>query len=336
MACKVSVIIPVFNGEKYIRRCMDSVLKQTLEEIEVILVDDGSKDKSPFICDEYAKSQDHIKVIHKNNGGLTAAWKTGVTMAQGDYIGFVDCDDYVEQEMFETMHDKAIESGAQIVCCGLRHEYEDHDHKPWKEQMDVEKIDELSERLINDGSFMGRGLQPNRVTKLISRELILKNMYLCDDRVSVGEDVQFSLTMFLSAQKVAMVKDYYPYIYWMNSSSMTGAYDFSYMEKISLLKEQLIKITKKLSSYDFSNQIINDYLCLTVLNVKGEIYKNKKVSYKEHRKNLQDICTNKEVMEALQGHTLSKLTLPEELFIFFMKKQWYAAIIIAVKIYFHS
>lgn len=343
MFCKISVIIPVYNGEKYLARCIDSVLNQTLDKVEIILVDDGSKDKSPLICDEYAKNKDNIKVIHKNNGGLTAAWKTGVAMALGDYIGFVDCDDYVEQEMFETLHDRAIDVGADIVCCGLRHQYEEKDHKPWKEQMLVEKDvytrDEMRHDLfnnfINNGSFMGRVLQPNRVTKLIRRDLILKNMYLCDDRISVGEDFQFSLCMFLGAEKIAIVKDYYPYIYWMNHTSMTGVFDPDYMEKISLMKKQLIKISKSLCNYDFMDQIVNDYLCLTVLNVKGEVYKNRGISYREHRKNLSNICTNQEVLKALQEHSLSKISMAEELFLFFMRKQWYFAIFVVVRIYFH-
>ena len=114
----ITVIIPVYNVEKYIHRCMESVIGQTYKKLEIILVDDGSKDSSGDICDEYARQDDRIKVIHKNNGGLSSARNVALDIAQGEYIGFVDSDDYISCDMFEKLYYTCEEKNSDIaICC---------------------------------------------------------------------------------------------------------------------------------------------------------------------------------------------------------------------------
>ena len=98
--CKISIVIPVYNVEKYLQECVDSVVKQSYKNIEIILVDDGSKDNSPKLCDELAKTDDRIKVIHKENGGVSSARNVGLANAEGEYIAFVDADDFVLADSF--------------------------------------------------------------------------------------------------------------------------------------------------------------------------------------------------------------------------------------------
>ena len=105
--CKVSVIVPVYNVEDYIRECLDSLINQTLTDIEIILVDDGSKDLSGTICDEYAKKDCRIKVIHKENGGQSSARNAGLKVSTGEYILFVDSDDYIVENTLETLLNEA-------------------------------------------------------------------------------------------------------------------------------------------------------------------------------------------------------------------------------------
>ena len=101
---KVSIIVPVYNVEAYLKKCLDSLVNQTLNGIEIILIDDGSKDSSSSICDEYAKKDERIKVIHKKNGGLMAAWMDGVKNSTGKYIQFTDSDDYLEFNAIEKLY----------------------------------------------------------------------------------------------------------------------------------------------------------------------------------------------------------------------------------------
>ena len=118
---KVSVIIPVYQVEEYLERAVDSVLQQTLEEKEIILVDDGSEDASPAICDRYAREYPElVRVIHKENEGLGMARNTGVEAAAGEYVAFLDSDDTVEPEMYETLYRKAKEADYDIVMCDVK------------------------------------------------------------------------------------------------------------------------------------------------------------------------------------------------------------------------
>lgn len=112
---KVSVVVPVYNREKYLKQCVDSIVAQTLREIEIILVDDGSTDASPAICDEYAAKDSRVKVIHKQNAGMGAAYNTGMAKAKGEYIGFVESDDWIEPEMYEELYNKAVEQDVDMV-----------------------------------------------------------------------------------------------------------------------------------------------------------------------------------------------------------------------------
>ena len=108
----ISVIVPVYKVEPYIRKCVDSILGQTFSDIQVILVDDGSPDQCGKICDEYAKQDNRVEVIHKENGGLSDARNAGIPYAKGEYIIFLDSDDYIENDMFEYMYTRIKDSGA--------------------------------------------------------------------------------------------------------------------------------------------------------------------------------------------------------------------------------
>ncbi len=116
---KISIVIPVYRVEAYIHRCVDSVLSQTYENLEIILVDDGSDDTCPSICDEYAAKDDRIKVIHKKNGGLSDARNAGMQIATGEWISFIDSDDWVEPTMYEKLLDIACSTGTQISSGGV-------------------------------------------------------------------------------------------------------------------------------------------------------------------------------------------------------------------------
>ena len=113
----ISIIIPVYKTEQYLKRCVDSVLNQTYQELECILVDDGSPDEAGKICDEYKKKDARIKVIHKENGGLSSARNAGLDIAKGDYIGFVDSDDFIHPQMYEMLVDVLEKTESGMSCC---------------------------------------------------------------------------------------------------------------------------------------------------------------------------------------------------------------------------
>ena len=119
----LTVIVPVYNVERYLVQCVDSIINQTYKELEIILVDDGSTDASGRICDEYATKDQRIKVIHKVNGGLVSARKAGLTVANGNFIAFVDSDDWIDADMYEQLLGEMIQSDSDILASGFYKEY---------------------------------------------------------------------------------------------------------------------------------------------------------------------------------------------------------------------
>jgi glycosyltransferase involved in cell wall biosynthesis len=128
---KISVIVPIFNVEKYVAKCIDSILEQTYQNLEIILVDDGSTDSCPTICDRYKENNERIKVIHKKNGGLSSARNAGLAVAEGSLIAFVDSDDYIEAELLERLRDALVLHNADMAVCNFR--YVDEQGKRLKE-----------------------------------------------------------------------------------------------------------------------------------------------------------------------------------------------------------
>ncbi len=116
----ISVIVPVYKAEQFLKKCVDSIVNQTYKNLEIILVDDGSPDKCGELCDEFAKNDDRIKVIHKENGGQSSARNVGLDIMTGEYVGFVDSDDWIEPNMYEKLYGLIEKNNAHIVACGIR------------------------------------------------------------------------------------------------------------------------------------------------------------------------------------------------------------------------
>lgn len=327
---KVSVVVPVYNVERYLKRCVDSILAQTEKSLEIILVDDGSTDASGAVCDAYASRYGNVRVHHKENGGLTSAWKAGLALAEGTYTGFVDSDDWIDPDMYERMLELAEREQADMTVCGLVFDFEDPKIPKREEISNFRKevysrreLENMFPTLINDGYFFGRTLQSARVTKLFRTELLRANVKYCDDRVSLGEDMQITFPALLDTQKLCVLQNFYPYHYWINNKSITGKYDDSYMDKVHLLSERLLEISRDKNVYDFEPQIRNDFLSMSVLAVKNEIYRNYKAGRKAVTANVRAICEDPKVREAIEHHTMDKLSPSIRLYIWLMKKGHY-------------
>lgn len=338
---KISVIVPVYGVEKVLGRCVDSILAQSYENLEIVLVDDGSPDESPAICDDYGRRYDHVVVVHKKNGGLTSAWKEGVKKASGTFVGFVDSDDWIEPDMYERLYTELKKTDADIAMAGLVFDYEDKNYPPRKETnrmeqpfYDHDSLQKLYPVLLNDGSFIGRTIQPSRVTKLFKKELVEKNLALWDDRVSVGEDLQMVFGAVLDAGSVCAIPDYYPYHYWYNMSSMTGKHDPGYLEKIKFLRERLEAISDEKGVYDFRPQIRNDFLSLAIMAVKNEIWRNHTDSFGQVIKKVRRMCRDDSVQEALKNHTMNRIGLSVKAYIFMMRHGLSVPCYLVTKVFF--
>lgn len=190
---KVSIIIPIYNVDKYLRRCIESVMAQTLKDIQIICVDDGSKDTCGAICDEYSKRDNRIIVIHKENGGLVTARKAGLNIASGKYIGFVDGDDWIEPELYEHMYNLAEEHQVSFVETGVIDSLDNGQKKRVSNFNEgCYKGDEYEKfiipKLISFGEFYRYGIMPYLWNKLYRAELVKEcymkignKNYMCED-----------------------------------------------------------------------------------------------------------------------------------------------------------
>lgn len=149
---KISVIVPVYNVAPYLKKCVDSIINQTFTDIEIILVDDGSTDESGTICDQYAQKDSRVKVIHKPNGGLSDARNSGLEVCSGEYIGFVDSDDWISPDMYETLIHFAVKEDLDVAMCGVLDIWPDRIEgtPPFKSVILTDVNDIISEILVNE------------------------------------------------------------------------------------------------------------------------------------------------------------------------------------------
>lgn len=260
----VSVIIAAYNIEDYLPRCMDSLLAQTYRPMEIILVDDGSTDRTAAICDRYENEYEWVKVIHRKNGGLSAARNSGLNIAQGDFIGYVDGDDWIEPEMYEAMVNACIETGAQIAACNYREIGEGGEEvHPSGRRLEL-NMREAMDLFINGNS------QPciyNSVwSKLYDRETI-KDLRFVEGKSS--EDIMYTTWAIAKAQKCVLIDEaYYNYVVDRSGSIMNVKLaERRFQDEIPFWKEQIgylyglgeQELARK-ASYRFYRRLLDYYL----------------------------------------------------------------------------
>lgn len=248
---KVSIVVPIYNVEPYLRKCVDSILAQTLGDIEIILVDDGSPDHCGEIADEYAQRDKRVRVIHQKNAGLGPARNTGIANAEGEYIGFVDSDDWVESQMFDHLYDAALKYEADIAVGGHRDMVDGKVHtvKPHPlagqvlvgEKQIMPVRNRLFGHLPEDSEVEAF---PMRVWTAIYKNAFLKNNGLRFQAI-LSEDTIFNLSAYRAADIIAFIRDV-NYCYRMDnqpsimrsfSSQKLAQYE-QFIKKLEQLAEQ--------------------------------------------------------------------------------------------------
>lgn len=208
----VSVIVPVYNTEVYLRQCLDSILFQTVRDIEVICVDDGSTDGSPQILDVYAATDSRVKVIHKENGGLVSARKTGLKAATGKYIGYVDSDDWIEPDMYGKLLAALTDGEADIAMCGrienIGNTYRKVCHGFSAGRYDKRALMEMiyPGMIVND-AFFEWGIFPGVWDKLFRRECLEPFQMVVDERLTMGEDAVCTYPALLHAESICILDE---------------------------------------------------------------------------------------------------------------------------------
>lgn len=243
---KFSIIVPIYKVEKYLRKCIESILNQTFNEFELILVDDGSPDNCPKICDEYANNDSRIKVVHKVNGGLVSARNEGIRNALGKYIVYVDGDDWIADNLLQVVNDKVLSKyQPDMIVYSAYRQFNDYKKEiPY----DVEEGFYNKERLEKDiypymmydprKPFCNGLIFPVSWNKIFKRELLIKH-YCEDERIKMGEDNAFVFECLLKSQSVYFCKDILYFYNQLNTGSMTNNYDSERFENNKILTDYI-------------------------------------------------------------------------------------------------
>jgi len=226
----ITVIVPVYNTEKYLDRCIVSIINQTFKNIEILCINDGSTDNSLKILSDYANKDNRIRIINQVNKGLSVARNTGIKAANGVYILHVDSDDWIEPDMCETMYKEAEKYDADIVTS---HVYFDYPHKTILKKEPYKKTNNFSDFLTT--FTVKRGIN-SVCNKLIKRDLYLLNNIEHYEDISLGEDSSALLRLILFARVIAAVNKAF-YHYDIKTSSMTGSAKKNVMEYIQALSK---------------------------------------------------------------------------------------------------
>ncbi len=297
---KISVIVPVYNTEKYLSKCVETLTGQTYDNLEILLVDDGSTDGSGELCDTLALKDGRIRVIHKENGGLVSAWKRGVRESTGEYLSFVDSDDWVDLNMIGEMAVKLSGHLREIIASDYVIERgEGNCEYVWQQLppgvYDRKAIEqEVIPKLLGEEH---RYVCISRCMKLISRELIENNCRYSSPAIIMGEDTTVILPALIDCERLVIMdhKAYYHYLYV--GDSMSHKYDKGLYQNIQLLRQVVEQILKDKFAGEKRSAMCRrsdqEYIFMLFLVLKNEARGNAS----GYRKNISEICRDEKVRE---------------------------------------
>lgn len=315
----ISIIIPIYRVEQYLNRCITSIQNQTLKNIEIILVDDGSPDNCPILCDEYAKQDSRIKVIHKKNGGLGLARNSGLEIATGKFISFIDSDDFIEFDMLEKLFSKALEENLDTVFCGCKF----YNNGIIKERKEVKTFTQfIGESAIKNLLLDIVGPLPNYKSDvkymmsvwhaIYSKEIIDKyNIRFCSERELVSEDLIFDIDYIMKARRIGYIPDCL-YFYCMNENSLSRTF---HSEKYNKYKIFLDEVERKLKEYYTWDEYWLHLYRLKLLYLRSALMNTKNLH------NLSEIIKDKYWENLLDIYPYKQLPIKHQIYFFCIKNK---------------
>ena len=312
----ISVIVPIYNVEKYLNKCIDSIINQKYKNLEIILVDDGSPDNSGKICDEYSKKDNRIKVIHKENGGVSSARNVGINNATGNWISFIDSDDWIEEDYINNLLSNAKKNNAEISMCGYNRVYETK----------VEKINANGDiKVFNSREFLIKALNPQTGIgfshmKLIKRQAI-SDLHFNDD-MKVAEDAFFNIKLSKNINKACFIGEAL-YNYRNNQTSIVKSFksDYAQMYLYSM------KICREYIFEEYNDQeILQNYynfVAYHVLLVANNYCYHQDNNQKNKIRLLKEICNYEIYKEGIEKSNYCNISLTRKITLFTLKHKLY-------------
>lgn len=337
---KVSVIVPIYNVDKYLERCLESLVNQSLQEIEIILIDDGSTDNSPLICDKYAKQDTRIKVVHKQNQGLGMARNTGLELASGEYVVFIDSDDFIEKNAYQEMYDMIKSESAEMLITNY-YEYVTNTSEK-KEMRTVRNARIVEGEEIKKLACQMVGFSPLKKNEDDIGMSVWKNMYLrrliednqikfYSEREYVSEDAVFQLMIIPKMKKVRLSTNCYYYYCQNDNQSLSATFRESKFEEYKKLYQKEYELLE-------SNGIVETgkyYIATTFLgNIRAHIKQLSSSQYSKKRKKelIEKIEKDTMVQAVLKWYPYNSTSIKQRLFSLALKNNWTWAILLFGKL----
>lgn len=325
---KVSIIVPVYNVEKYVRRCLESLINQTYKNIEVVIINDDSPDNSRKICNEYAKKDSRVKLIDKSNQGLGLARNTGLKNITGDYVLFVDSDDYVEKNLVEITLNLIKQNDCDFVRFhNFREDLNSGDKKIRKSSLkeglytkeDIKKniLFPIIGVLPNETNenFVGMSVWRNLYKTSIIKE---NNLKFVSEREFISEDVIFNINYFSLCNKAYVINTPL-YHYIVNDSSLTSKYNPNRFNKEVIMYKEVLKILEEKNICDdYKLREQRTFLDRTRMCIKQEILRDK-IKITKIKKNVLKIINNKELRSVLESYPISKMRFDYKIILLLVK-----------------
>jgi len=270
----VDIIVPVYNQEKYLPQCIESILGQSYAQLHLWLVDDGSADASLSVCRKYEQADERVSVLIQENAGPSAACMTGIRASSAPYLMFVDCDDWIDGECVENlMRETGTDRDKEVICSSyvIEREWNHTQQRVSNEAVPGEYIGEKLQKEIF-GRLLGnerRTLILSRCMKLYARKLIEDNLDYCDPRIRMGDDVCMITPALLDARRIVVCPEGWYYHYRFVRASIVHAYDSRMMENMHLLRDALYRIYT--AKHMDTRQVDREYFYLFLLVLKNEV-----------------------------------------------------------------
>ena len=329
----ISIVVPVYNVEKYLKRCIESLINQTYKNIEIILINDGSKDNSLSICKEYEKKDERIKVIDKENEGLGYTRNKGIECANGKYIAFIDSDDYIDLDFYEKLYNSAKKNNSDMVFSsfkkvnGENKVYEIHNSKCSQMAYIGDEARKNILRCVMGNCQEDEQLPISACMILYKKEIMDKyEMRFFSERQYISEDFLFNIEYILKINSASIVEDTY-YYYCDNQNSLTRKYNPDRFEKIKDMYYYLIEFMGKNGLLDETKKGIDNY---TISHIRACLKQEKLNNKSEAYMNIKKICNDDIVKIILQDGYYA--TGRQKMFDYLLKTKQYKLIYYIIKI----
>lgn len=334
----VSIIVPVYNAQDHLARCIDSLIGQTLKDIEIILVNDGSTDGSPKICDQYKVKDSRVRVIHQKNTGQGIARNAGIKQAKSSYIGFVDADDWAEEDMFEKLYQTSHNEGADITMCNcfeiingipektyIKATTSTLNHKQILEQIILPMVGGITIQEHYENNI------PGYVWRcLYKKELIQDNPFI-SEREIMFEDLWFNIQAMYGSKKI-IIRPEHLYNYFHHNESYVRTYKkdiWNIKKKLNKLIEdffRLHKIENLIEQRMYNRQAIN-----LLESINNEMYDQNKKTSKQQKQSIKAMCQEPQMQKAVDRAKWGDIPKFHKLRLYLIKNQQFHMLYYIVK-----